>query len=345
MKPMVYIYRGDGTLYSEVLSLLSIVSPVLERNIGTSLQGIQAEILVYPIPYDPYIPGYPSITNISGDYGYARVKLFSNNNLIYEHPHSIRELVAEPLQEILRNKDNTEKDWGFYLYLEGFPPPFTKIPPFSHLYFNHADGKPKVEGIVDLATIDSQKKPIFSIKRVKEAPLQKVFLDDFNATFFSGDQTSRVKILVHECVYQELDKTRIFSSKVEEGGFLVGKVYEDADIPETYILELTAAIKAEHTGASLLHFTYTGDSFSAFNTTLRREYKDQRLIGWYHTHLFPATECMGLSSIDLDLHFSTFRQPWQVAGLVNLDAPGQRTLRFYVKQDSLMLPCAQWMLR
>ena len=90
-----------------------------------------------------------------------------------------------------------------------------------------------------------------------------------------------------------------------------------------------------------LHLTFTGDSFSAVKRSLREGPSGDRLLGWFHTHLFPATDEMGLSSVDLRLHFSTFTIPWQVAGLINLDGAG-RTLRFYVRRGDGMALCPDW---
>lgn len=345
MRPMIYLYRGDGSLYPKAPPFFSVVLPVLERITGRKLSSEMPEILVYPIPMEPHLAGSPAITNVSYNYGYARVRIYEGGRVVYEHPHTIKELVAEPLQALLGKLEPTEKHWGFYLYLEGMPPPYTAVKPMDQVHTLVTDNKPNVEGVVNVTPYQTNERPLFGIKRVVEDPLPLASLDDFRIITHAVSQSSSVKVLVHESVYEEMHKTRHFSHKVEEGGFLVGKVYEDADARGTYFVEVTAALTAEHTGASLLHFTYTGDSFSAFNTRLRQEYQSQRLVGWYHTHLFAATDKMGLSSIDLDLHFSTFRQPWQLAGLINLDAPGRRTLRFYVKEGSLMMPCPQWIIQ
>lgn len=103
-------------------------------------------------------------------------------------------------------------------------------------------------------------------------------------------------------------------------------------------MHVTGALPAEQVGASLLHFTFTGDSFDRVKRRLDQDRQGERLLGWYHTHLFPATEAMGLSSIDYRLHFTTFRIPWQVAGLVNLDGD-DRVLRFYVRRGDEMSLC------
>ncbi|MCP4697648.1 MAG: hypothetical protein GY862_12470 [Gammaproteobacteria bacterium] len=230
--------------------------------------------------------------------------------------------------------------------VDGIPePPADTAPPLDQFQFTTGHSKSE-EGVVYFTSYVAGEKPAFGFKRMAEKPLQKACLDDFAILAGGGDRSAPVKVLLHEAVFLDLDKKRSFSNKVEEGGFLVGRVYEDGDVPNTQLVELTAALGAEHTGASLFHFTYTVDSFVAFKNILRRYFPKQRMLGWYHTHLSPANTEMGdLSSSDLELHFTTFRQPWQLAGLINLDAPGKRTLRFYVRQNSLMVPCPQWIIQ
>ena len=150
-----------------------------------------------------------------------------------------------------------------------------------------------------------------------------------------------VKIVLWRSLYQDLCHQRPLSRKVEEGGFLIGKVYRDGDDEDTYLLAVSNALTAQHTGASFLHLTFTGESFVEVKRTLHQSHPGERLLGWYHTHLFPATDSFGLSSIDDELHFSTFTKTWQIAGLINLDG-NKRTLRFYVRQGDKMVLCPYW---
>lgn len=161
----------------------------------------------------------------------------------------------------------------------------------------------------------------------------------------SQDQVSKVpvKIVLARSLYQNLCHRRPLSQTVEEGGFLIGNVYRDGDQENTYLLEISNALTAQHTGASFLHLTFKGDSFVEVKRTLNQSHLGERLLGWYHTHLFAATPSFGLSSIDVELHFSTFTIPWQLAGLINLDG-NQRTLRFYVRQGNKMVLCPYWVI-
>lgn len=157
-----------------------------------------------------------------------------------------------------------------------------------------------------------------------------------------------VRVYVAEDVRRALAHERAFSLTVEEGGFLFGRVYRDEESPERYLVEITHAVPAEHTGATVRDLTFTPDSFSSMQRRLQAEGSDVRLVGWYHTHLFAATASLGLSRDDDELHVTTFRSPWQIAGLVNLDLardPGGRVLRFYVRRRHGMVRCPEEVVR
>jgi proteasome lid subunit RPN8/RPN11 len=141
------------------------------------------------------------------------------------------------------------------------------------------------------------------------------------------DAGAPVGVVLSSAAYERLAKMPL-SKEVEEGGFLIGHVFGNKDESGQFLVSITAVIKAERTGASLLHFTFTGESFMRVSEVITRRGRDEELVGWYHTHLFPATDQVGLSSIDVDLHAATFKKPWQLAGLINVTR-GSRVIRFY----------------
>jgi proteasome lid subunit RPN8/RPN11 len=343
MDAYLLIYRRDGIALSKAWPLLPIVRTSLQYLLGRDLAGTLIELKVYPVPSEPQLAGDPVVINLSANYGYAQVRLTQNGHVIYQHPHTIEELVSKTLQKQLKNHFPTEILWGFYLVMTGIAPPPPKVLPLNRPQTHRPT--PYVKGSVPVTPYGPDERPAFGFKRLPEAALPKASLADFNLIGGGGDHQAFVKVLVSQTVYEAFNKTKPFSNEVEEGGFLVGRVYEDHEVAGTYLLKLVAAVNAEYTGASLLHFTYTGDSFSAFNQTLREQYPNERLLGWYHTHLFPATTAMGLSSIDLALHFTTFRLAWQLAALINLEDANRRTLRFYVRQSDIMVPCPQWIIQ
>src|SRR5216684_2032465 len=152
---------------------------------------------------------------------------------------------------------------------------------------------------------------------------------------------SHVKVLASAHLLKALLRAELFSSLWEDGGFLIGRAYSDLDCDgDAYIVTLNAAPRASATRASGVHLTYTGDSFTEVKRSLREEFPEQQLVGWYHTHLFAAEEEMGLSGVDLRLHFSTFRQHWQIAGLINLVPGKPPVLRFYAGDGGTMILCS-----
>ncbi|OAD18779.1 hypothetical protein THIOM_005616 [Candidatus Thiomargarita nelsonii] len=344
MNAFLQLYRADGTALPDIWPLLPIVQTSLQQILNRALTNdTLINLLVYPVPFESLLAGDPIVINLSANYGYAKVVLIENGHIIYQHPHTVEELISNTLQKILKNTYPNETLWGFYLIMNGIAPPPLKVLPLNKPQTSRPT--PYVKGSVAVTPYGANEQPSFGFRRIPEEAPPKASLDDFKIIAGGGEHNAFVKVLVHEPVFNEFDKIKPFSSQVEEGGFLVGQVYEDRDVAGTYLLELTAAVNAEHTGASLLHFTYTGDSFSAFKRTLREQHPNERLLGWYHTHLFPATNTMGLSTIDLQLHFTTFRLPWQLAALINLDTPNRRTLRFYVRQSDVMVPCPRWIIR
>jgi len=60
-------------------------------------------------------------------------------------------------------------------------------------------------------------------------------------------------------------------------------------------------------------------------------------VGWYHTHLFSATDSFGLSGMDQDLHHRFLPRPWQAAVLVNISHDGNRQIRCFQRKNEGML--------
>ena len=228
----------------------------------------------------------------------------------------------------LKAKYPNENWWGFRVDAPNMPPP---LPRSQHIVAPTPDKQFSVTPAAKL-----------SIRRVAEAPPPKAELADFGIAS-DGQEPGDIGVLLPKNLHTDLMRDRQLSDRIEQGGFLIGDVFTHGEYPGKYLLALELAVTAEHTGASFLHLTFTGDSFVEVKRSLRQEHKGKRLLGWYHTHLFPASDTFGLSSIDVNLHLSTFSQPWQVAGLVNLDLNnGDRTLRFYQRQGNEMTLCSHY---
>jgi hypothetical protein len=138
----------------------------------------------------------------------------------------------------------------------------------------------------------------------------------------------RHRIIWQPAAYHLLRDTYPVSDTVEVGGYLVGEVAQQADAPDTLLVEVQQVLAAEGTRSSALLLLFTGDSWSGVRRYLAR-HPQQRLLGWWHTHLFPASDTFGLSGLDETLHRQFFPNPWHFAALLNVSASQGRVLRCY----------------
>jgi hypothetical protein len=328
----ILLYRGDpehiGLHEADEALPLSVVlrlslSAILGRPVS---ENARMRLRLSPEPADPRLHGTPMVHNLLPDFGYAIVEAAENGRIIYRHPHTVREVVAEPLQKLLHELWPEETAWGYRIDFKG-----------SEQYVVRP--APHVEGVLVSNRRNRPDRYSFAVREVAEKPAPEARLADFGAPALPS--SGGVSVLVEPEVFSSLDRVLALSDSVEEGGFLLGTYYRDADREGDYILRISDAPVAQSTGASFLCFTFTGDSFREMKQTLG----ENKLLGWWHTHLFAATDGFGLSTIDVDLHVSTFRHPWQVAGLINIEpADRRRTLRFYARRGTTLVQCPHWVL-
>lgn len=329
----VEIYQGRERKYTESIPFIDLVKKSLSQQLGIKLEGLILKALILNVPEDIMIKGTPIVENLIPEFGYAYVTLKKGNRVIYRHPHPLSDIIIPPLQIYLKKHYPGLDHWYFRINVPNMPKE------------SRMRQTPYVKGAVPIRLFGPADKPAFSIRRIAEEDPPVKSLTEFGIQSEIKDKSAKIKVLLPGALEQDLHFTRPLSDRVEEGGFLVGNVYRDGESEGSYILEIKAAPFAEYTGASFFHFTYTGDSFALIKQTLREERPGERLLGWFHTHLFPATDDLGLTSIDVVLHFSTFSIPWQVAGLINLDFyNNRRVLRFYVREGNCMIPCPQYVI-
>lgn len=203
---------------------------------------------------------------------------------------------------------------------------------------------PHVDGSVEV-DLTRRRGVAFSIRKEVE-PSLPVF--DLSASGIPPAGLDRTNVLLSAEILERFE-TLPLNGTIEDGGFLIGRVYQVGEDDERTMVELTRVIPAEHSGASSAHFTFTGDSFQALTETLSREPEGDRLVGWWHTHPHGVASTMGLSGRDIELHTRTFGRPWHLAGLINLSplgAAGQRYLRFFVSDPDTqegVVPCHTWL--
>ena len=300
--------------------LREFFEPVLDRDLATARFLLQLSAVDDSEP----VAGRPSMVNLFSSHGYGTVTIIHGGLVIYRHPHAVSEIVALPLQRHLAASFPEIGRWGFGLVGPGLNDVSRTRP------------TPLVEGSVE---VSAPRRPgraahIEELADPEPAPATLRGLGVLAphrphggpADGGAGDAPPVTLVLRPEA-YRTLTEQH-FSADVEEGGFVIGHRHADGEHPGRYLLEVTAVVRAESTGASLLRFTFTGESFLRLGNLLARRNSDEEILGWYHTHLFSATPEFGLSTVDVRLHTTTFRRPWQVAALLNLGTDG-RVLRWF----------------
>lgn len=185
-----------------------------------------------------------------------------------------------------------------------------------------------VAGVFPLPTV-RRAGPRTSFQLVTRHTYQTRSLADFPPRrTLKPDLPGRNRLIWSAQAYDALARSQPVSDQVEVGGFLVGQVYSDATT-EQLLVDIQHVLAAEGTSASLALLRFTADTWSALRRRLVSDLQGLRLLGWWHTHLFPATDSFGLSGLDETLQRLYFPSPWHFAALLNVSAEQGRVLRCY----------------
>ena len=122
-----------------------------------------------------------------------------------------------------------------------------------------------------------------------------------------GAERGSVPIVVKRSVWDAIHQHGRSRTDVEVCGVLVGNVYRGDNGPYVYV---EAHIRGHHAGSQLAQVTFTAETWEHLQNTMDREYPQQRIIGWYHTH--PGFGIF-LSPMDLFIHENFFSAAEQVA--------------------------------
>ncbi len=329
MSLTIQIFKSDDYLPDGEIPLLPLLHEFFRPVIGEAAEGrVTFRLLFLGVSDKAALSGTPSVVNLRSSHGYVQVQIRRDGQLLYRHPHPVREIIAQPLRSMLAARDPETTHWGFGVRGQALD----RIPLVRPA--------PRVANEIGVAARPRRAR-LFRLEEMAEpeppwaglAELGVAVPEDGDGN--AADPESPIRVVMTEEIRTAFAETLPFSSEVEEGGFLAGNVFRDVNREGGYLVQVNAVIQAERTGASMLNFTFTGESFLRINEQIVTRGRGEKLLGWYHTHLFPATDSLGLSSVDVDLHRSIFRQPWQVAALVNISDNG-RTLRFYRNNGKIM---------
>jgi proteasome lid subunit RPN8/RPN11 len=134
---------------------------------------------------------------------------------------------------------------------------------------------------------------------------------------------------VHESVLEEiLDYSEQDLSR-EIGGFLIGVVDDQtpAGVEVRYFLP---ALDTRSGSASL---TFTHETWATLTREVEQRYPNELVLGWHHTH--PGLGVF-LSAYDLFIHRNFFREPWQIAMVVD---PKRHEFGFFQWRADAVVDC------
>jgi hypothetical protein len=337
MSVQVELFRTADYTDREHVLLAPLLREVFEGILGRPLPQAKFVLSLRAVDDSEPLPGNPTMVNLRGSHGYGQVSIIEHGMVIYQHPHTVREIIAEPLQRRLRTAYPDVDHWGFGLVGPGLE------------QLQMVRPTPSVSGSWDIPAGVRRRRTthIEELPDPEPPPGTLAALGVADPGEPSGGPlddpgAQPVAVVLGRDTYLTLLR-HDFSTDVEEGGFIIGHRHADSDHPGRNLLEVTAFVPAQTTGASLLRFTFTGESFLRLGDLVARRQRDEHILGWYHTHLFPATPEFGLSTVDVRLHQTTFRRGWQVAALINIDDDGGRVLRFYRSGDDGMAEAPYWL--
>jgi hypothetical protein len=170
----------------------------------------------------------------------------------------------------------------------------------------------------------------FKLERVEAHVLVHPLTDvtEIVAEQSPGSDNQHVEILITRPALEATQTVARSGAQVEEGGVLVGHVYENTASPG-YLVEITDHIAAEDTLASEVELRYTFESWQHRTELLKKYFPGKRIVGWYHTHLVKMqfyTDATRTSTFGSELFFSRddvfmhrqfFREKWYVAMVLN----------------------------
>ncbi|VFN05175.1 MAG: hypothetical protein BECKG1743D_GA0114223_106812 [Candidatus Kentron sp. G] len=281
MSIYVELLNEQGNPIAKPRHIVDVAQPFLDAWVGDLWRAATPPFLfLLPYPWEDNRVRLAQPSEHFLDYhtdaiGFIQIEIVYANRFLYRHPHTVAEVLGPGLIAWLQEA-GIEKAAAYRITGEGI----------GRLVHRSA---PIPEGVTEVTPYAPGEGPAFRIRPIPPAPPEPKTLAAFGALepdpVWEGnpDRTDFVKVLVDSSLYDDLLHQRRFSEKVEEGGFLIGRVYEDKEQPETFIAHVTGAIPAEQVGASFLHFTFTGDSFDRIKQRLTQDHPEERLLGWYVT--------------------------------------------------------------
>ena len=319
------LYRGDNQDHVGDYMFAAVLRRAARMQFGDHARRGQVEIVIEGPPDTSAWTGPPEVRNLATESGHCRLRLIHDGGTVEERVLRVVDLLGPALADDLRAMDPVERRWAFRLRSHRSLTLLFVGGEVSNRISGEVRPAPKIEGAIDVDPGERRHLP-FTLTPMAGADEELVSPEDLG---LDPDRLGRINVLLPTEIHDQLVRSMPLVTTMEEGGFLLGRVTRAGD--RIHLVEITHVTPAHRSGAGLIHFTFTGESFLSVAQLIEARGQSEELVGWYHTHLFNAGK-MGLSAIDVDLHLATFQRPWQLAALINIGTT-DRVLRFYGRDD------------
>ncbi|MGW4064346.1 JAB N-terminal domain-containing protein [Amycolatopsis sp. NPDC004747] len=330
------VFRGERQKFFRVFDLRPILRHAAVHEFGDAAKEGKVQLTLGEADEPGTYPGPPEIRNLEARDGKSRLRLVKDGDAVDDRELRTVDLLGPVLAEQLRRLRPGETTWAFRLRQRRLALVIAGGKLAEQLLVQ-VTGRPEPEipGSVDVNPDERRHQP-FTLTQVDHPESEEVEPADLG---LDPAELGKVNVLMPARIHQLFLKDMELATTMEEGGFMLGRVTKAGD--QVHLVEITHVTPAHRSGAGMVHFTFTGESFLAVARLIEERGQSEELVGWYHTHLLGVEVEMGLSSIDVDLHLATFQRPWQVAALINIRKRG-RTLRFFGRDDRTLREYDQW---
>jgi proteasome lid subunit RPN8/RPN11 len=137
------------------------------------------------------------------------------------------------------------------------------------------------------------------------------------------------RIVVSEPVLEAVIEYSEQNPYRERGGFLLGGVRREGEAT-VEVHDFLPAVDAQSRASSL---TFTHDTWAAMTRDVSQRFPGRSVVGWHHTH--PGFGVF-LSGYDLFIHQHFFREPWQIALVID---PQRQELGFFQWRGDRVSDC------
>ncbi|MCW2247732.1 hypothetical protein M2352_003366 [Azospirillum fermentarium] len=342
LAPNSLIVPFVNRLFDEVLDEHSVTEPFFRLYTKADTEFLRSPrpaglTSLYGRPFDPAAQGLPEVRLLpDARVRHVEIVLGDLQQELFKGAYTVDDLFLSLAYHLVRNdllKRRPSVNANLFYYALIPSPTLTVTVSKAAL----PDDAYDVEGVFRLPPVQRRE------SRVQFRPVPEPPFPEVPAGFPIVPTTRRGKgdlgkgrVIIPRSLYDQMHVGLTLSTRKEQGGYVFGNVYRQPGSPEDetsddfrWVLDVTDLLMAENTVGSAVKLLFTGDSWSKVSRRRDSEFAGKQMAGWFHTHLFPATEDFGLSQLDQDMHGWYLPKPWQVAILLNLENDGRRTVRCY----------------